>query len=213
LIQVVFSTGTIYLLLALHATSNRRVAQGSLKSALSQVDFCIHCMSEIGISWRIGNRTGDILRSLLEERLKPILARRFSCEPLLFSELPPDWFGSHPSPRDSEPDGTSLPPHNVPAPSAGQGAEAEWSHPVSYAVDHDAGLSQVPYDFTSQTQVGAGFFDAYAEAGSPSGLAFHAAHGKLFSDLDMSHFLLPTLGTFGPTEVYKEGAWSGDFSA
>ncbi|KAJ7747438.1 hypothetical protein DFH07DRAFT_747798 [Mycena maculata] len=76
LIQVVFSAGTIFLLLAAQATSGIRVAEGSLKSALAQVELCIQYLLEIGKSWQSATNTGEVLRNLLQGQLKAILQPR-----------------------------------------------------------------------------------------------------------------------------------------
>ncbi|KAJ7731550.1 hypothetical protein DFH07DRAFT_755597 [Mycena maculata] len=76
LMPVVFSAGTIFLLLAAQATTRIRVAQGSLRSAVAQVELCIEYLLEIGKSWQCATTTGEILRNLLQRQLKPILQSR-----------------------------------------------------------------------------------------------------------------------------------------
>lgn len=78
LVQVVFSAGTVFLLLAVRATSGVRVAEGSLGSALSQAELCIQYLLEIGKSWQCSTNIAEILRNLLHEQLKPVLERRSS---------------------------------------------------------------------------------------------------------------------------------------
>ncbi|KAJ7747455.1 hypothetical protein DFH07DRAFT_1062746 [Mycena maculata] len=88
LVQVIFSTGTIFLLLVAQATSGIRVAQGSLKSALVQVEICIRYLLEIGKSWQCGTNIGEILRNLLQEQFEPILqSRRFGKSSALYPAL------------------------------------------------------------------------------------------------------------------------------
>ncbi|KAF8646644.1 hypothetical protein AX16_007143 [Volvariella volvacea WC 439] len=76
LIQTVFSAGTIYLLVAVDATSGSRVAQGSLENSVSQANKCIEHLAEIGQSWQCASHIGDILKDLLRRQLQPILERR-----------------------------------------------------------------------------------------------------------------------------------------
>ncbi|KAJ7481445.1 hypothetical protein FB451DRAFT_990665, partial [Mycena latifolia] len=76
MLQIIFNAGTVFVLLALHATSSLRIAQGSLKTSLSQAELCIQYLSEMSTSWGSAARIGDILRSLIQDRLQPILARR-----------------------------------------------------------------------------------------------------------------------------------------
>ncbi|KAJ7151912.1 hypothetical protein C8R43DRAFT_846056, partial [Mycena crocata] len=74
--QVVFSAGTIFLLLAAQATSGTRVAQESLKTALAGVELCIQYLFEIGKSFKCAMNIGGILRNLLQEKFKPVLDAR-----------------------------------------------------------------------------------------------------------------------------------------
>ncbi|KAJ7116214.1 hypothetical protein C8R43DRAFT_1242292 [Mycena crocata] len=74
--QVVFSAGTIFLLLAAQATSGARVAQESLKTALTGAELCIEYLFEMGKSFKCAMNIGGILRTLLQEKLKPVLDAR-----------------------------------------------------------------------------------------------------------------------------------------
>ncbi|KAJ7764602.1 hypothetical protein DFH07DRAFT_698722, partial [Mycena maculata] len=74
--QVLFGAGTIFLLLALQATSSLRIAQGSLKTALAQVEQCIRYLHEVGRTWASAARAGDILHAVLHDKLRPIILRR-----------------------------------------------------------------------------------------------------------------------------------------
>ncbi|KAJ7151924.1 fungal-specific transcription factor domain-containing protein [Mycena crocata] len=76
LVQVIFSGGTIFLLLASQATAGTRIAQEALKSALMQAELCIQYLLEIGKSWQCATNIGGILRNLLQEQLKPVLDSR-----------------------------------------------------------------------------------------------------------------------------------------
>lgn len=76
LVQVIFSAGTVFLLLSLQATLNLRIAHQALKTSLSQAELCVQYLYEIGKSWRGAARAGDILSGLLDTKLKPILMCR-----------------------------------------------------------------------------------------------------------------------------------------
>ncbi|KAJ7084057.1 hypothetical protein B0H15DRAFT_911499 [Mycena belliarum] len=80
LLQVVFSAGTIFLLLALNATApaRLRIAHAALQTALTQVEQCVRYLHEIGLSWRCAARTGDILAAVLRDKLRPVIARRLA---------------------------------------------------------------------------------------------------------------------------------------
>ena len=201
ILQLVFGAGTVFLLLTLQATSSLRVAQGSLNASLAHAELCVQYLSEIGASWRAAGRTGDILRSLLEDRLKPILARRMSHEGLLPSEIQ----------RASPPAGQS---HQVrtrvarapeseclrPPAGAAQQAEARWTRPehtygrADQAPQHSP---QQPFDLPEHAEPDhdAGILDTLA-----------SLHGRTFLDLDTSDFLLPAFDSFGSADVWEDGA-------
>ncbi|KAJ6462423.1 hypothetical protein C8R45DRAFT_1026755 [Mycena sanguinolenta] len=73
---VIFSAGTVFFLRALQATGSSRIAQGVLNTALAQVEKCIRFLHDIGNTWPSANRTGDLLQSILDNRLKPVIMRR-----------------------------------------------------------------------------------------------------------------------------------------
>ncbi|KAK6974960.1 Zn(2)-C6 fungal-type domain-containing protein [Favolaschia claudopus] len=78
IIQIVFSAGTVFLLRALQATSGRRVAHGALNTALAQTEKCVGYLRAIGATWTGAARNGNILQALLDDRLRPIIARRLA---------------------------------------------------------------------------------------------------------------------------------------
>ncbi|KAF7369302.1 Zn(2)-C6 fungal-type domain-containing protein [Mycena venus] len=78
LLQVLFSAGTIYLLLALQATAGLRIAHGALQPAIEQAGHCIRYLHEMGRTWKCAARTGDILQILLHDKLGPIITRRLA---------------------------------------------------------------------------------------------------------------------------------------
>ncbi|KAJ7845918.1 hypothetical protein B0H13DRAFT_2094598 [Mycena leptocephala] len=70
--------GTVFLLRALHATASPRIAHGGLKTALMQVETCIRYLRIVGQTWRAGTRTADVLQTVLNDRLMPVIARRLA---------------------------------------------------------------------------------------------------------------------------------------
>ncbi|KAJ7028673.1 hypothetical protein C8F04DRAFT_50712 [Mycena alexandri] len=52
MLQIIFSAGTVFLLRALDATRNQRIAHASLKTALAQVEQCVRYLHEMGRAWR-----------------------------------------------------------------------------------------------------------------------------------------------------------------
>ncbi|KAJ7628379.1 hypothetical protein FB45DRAFT_918143 [Roridomyces roridus] len=87
MLQVVFSAGTVFVLFALQATASLRIAHGTLKTSLAQVELCIRYLDEISQTWSAAGRTADILRATLDEKLKPVISRRLS--PKSIEELTP----------------------------------------------------------------------------------------------------------------------------
>ncbi|KAF8216722.1 hypothetical protein K438DRAFT_1925784 [Mycena galopus ATCC 62051] len=75
---MVFSAATVFFLRALQATGSSRTAHGVLNMALAQVETCIRYMREMGETWASAKRSGDMLQTALDQRLKPIIARRLA---------------------------------------------------------------------------------------------------------------------------------------
>ncbi|KAK0469221.1 uncharacterized protein EV420DRAFT_15384 [Desarmillaria tabescens] len=76
LVQVLFSAGTIYLLLAGKASSGLRVAKKDLERFISQANLCVDYLNEIGKSWNFAMRISGILSNLLHRQLDPLLEKR-----------------------------------------------------------------------------------------------------------------------------------------
>ncbi len=76
LVQVLFSAGTVYLLLAGKAASGLRVAKKDLERFVSQADLCVDYLNEIGKSWSSATRIGGILSNLSHRQLDPLLEKR-----------------------------------------------------------------------------------------------------------------------------------------
>ncbi|KAJ7170905.1 hypothetical protein C8R43DRAFT_875329 [Mycena crocata] len=206
ILQVVFGAGTVFMLLALQATSSLRVGEGALRVSLAQADQCVQYLAEVGVSWRCAARTGDILRCLLEDRLKPIQGRRFSHEQLFRSET------SSPSL-----DGNANLPSLYSNPPVVNVAEAVGLGPR----DLEHGYSREGYLITEprHPQPPFGSFIDYSTHGESihfdylelqSSSVSDALHGTeagwTFSNLnpDISNFLLPTLDSFGSLSVWEE---------
>ncbi len=76
LIQIAFSAGTVYLLIAIQACSGVRVAQKELRYSLDQQRVIMHHLTEIGRSWPGATKIAEILMRLTQDRLMPLLERR-----------------------------------------------------------------------------------------------------------------------------------------
>lgn len=75
MVQIVFATGTVFLLGAIHATTGLRVAREALRHAQSQAEVCVQYLLEMGRSWECATNIAEILRRLMNERLQPWLQR------------------------------------------------------------------------------------------------------------------------------------------
>ncbi|KAF8216709.1 hypothetical protein K438DRAFT_1797691 [Mycena galopus ATCC 62051] len=75
---IVFSAATVFFLRALQATGSTRTARGVLNTALAQVETCIRYLHDMGDTWASAKRSGDMLQTALDQRLKPIIARRLA---------------------------------------------------------------------------------------------------------------------------------------
>jgi hypothetical protein len=76
LIQIAFSAGTVYLLIAIQACSGVRVAQKELRYSLDQQRLIMQHLTEIGRSWPGATKIAEILMRLTQDRLVPLLERR-----------------------------------------------------------------------------------------------------------------------------------------
>lgn len=192
ILQVIYSAASIFLLLALQATANRRIAQGSLRTALTQVEQCLGFLDEMGKSWECAARTRDMLRGVLDARLRPIIARRMEQKgvaedlPGLVPPLgaPADFGGVATNVRAESGVGSVLPPSDMwmygdnhsPQPALGD-AGSEWS--------------RISMEFLAQLE------------GDASSCTREAA----FSDFDASGFL-PTFGSFGNPEFWDQAVFN-----
>lgn len=222
--QIIFSAGSVYVLLALHATSSSRIARQALKSSISQAELCTRYLSEMGSSWSGAARTGDILRGLIEDRLAPIIARRqkFSSQrapasgvayenqssPALAAVRPQaarERNGENPlSNQPVHLDMTTV--HTVPLqsdPRAGFG----WDQSLSRVQREDgADHYQIVYDFFYRNVPEGNFLDERTESGSFSS-------GEDGNEMDISALGPETLGSFEPpTCPWDEGTCPSDLS-
>ena len=76
LIQTVFSTGTVYFLVALQASSGNHIAEKEFRYSWDQATLARQYLSEIGTSWKCATSTSDILISLMEKHVRPLLDRK-----------------------------------------------------------------------------------------------------------------------------------------
>ncbi|TFK25471.1 hypothetical protein FA15DRAFT_358461 [Coprinopsis marcescibilis] len=81
IIQPLFAAGTIFLLSGVQATSGVRVANKELKNSCDNLKLCIQYLREIGKSWQCAVSIESILRSLIEDRLKPVMEKRKNSGP------------------------------------------------------------------------------------------------------------------------------------
>ncbi|KAJ7481446.1 hypothetical protein FB451DRAFT_128986 [Mycena latifolia] len=215
MLQIIFSAGTVFVLLSLHATSSLRIAQGSLKVSLSQAELCLQYLSEMSTSWKAAGRTGDILRSLIEDRLKPTLERRFANDRSLrsASDSPPARHAARQREPERQRTSQSIPrdgmrsqtlPNLPPSFGAPPHTELGWDLPLhpdlQVPVEYvRAERYQLPLGLFGEAELEAGVLDAHAEPGS-SGRSGGA-------DLDMASFFLPqSLDSIAP-DIWEDGLW------
>jgi len=75
-IQIPFSASTVFVLSAIQACSGVRIAQKELRSSLNQQATVLNYLQIIGRSWPGAVKIATILKDLIHDRLKPLLARR-----------------------------------------------------------------------------------------------------------------------------------------
>ena len=73
LIQTAFSAGTVYLLIAMQATSGARIARKELRHSLDQETLVQQYLQEIGMSWNCATKISATLRNLMNEQVRPLL--------------------------------------------------------------------------------------------------------------------------------------------
>ncbi|KAJ4001976.1 hypothetical protein F5050DRAFT_1559716, partial [Lentinula boryana] len=75
-VQIVFAAGTIYVLLAVQATTGLRVAKKELKTYIDRAELCIQYLLEIGRSFKCASDIAEILKGLIVTQLRPVLERK-----------------------------------------------------------------------------------------------------------------------------------------
>ncbi|KAJ6625099.1 hypothetical protein B0H10DRAFT_654938 [Mycena sp. CBHHK59/15] len=197
MLQVVFSCGTVFLLLSLQATSSFRIAHGQLEASLSQAELCIQHLLEIGQSWRAALRTGEILRGLLYDKLKPILARRFAHEALLNPvEVPVSSSAGHSAAQavSSASSESAAVSNNVAVSHPAE--DTQWNTSQNAQLlsggNEDVAWSQMSFDFSNQRMA-----DSFIES---SGFPLMDPLPGAFSDLGMPELVLPTFDSFASSE-------------
>ena len=73
LIQIAFSAGSVYLLIAVQACSAVPVAKKEVDHAIAQQKLVVEYLHEIGRSWPGANKIVEILRDLVQKKLTPLL--------------------------------------------------------------------------------------------------------------------------------------------
>src|SRR6266511_2163712 len=73
LIQILFSAGTVYLLIAIQASSGVRMAQKELGYSSDRQKLVMQYLQEVGASWKGASNISGILKKLMQEQLRPLL--------------------------------------------------------------------------------------------------------------------------------------------
>lgn len=73
MIQILFSAGTVYLLVAIQASSGVRMAQKELGYSSDKQKLVMQCLQEVGASWKGATNISGILKKLMQEQLRPLL--------------------------------------------------------------------------------------------------------------------------------------------
>ena len=73
LIQTAFSAGTVYLLIAMQASSGTRIAQKELRHSLDQETLVQQYLQEMGLSWHCATNISVTLRNLMTAQVRPLL--------------------------------------------------------------------------------------------------------------------------------------------
>ncbi|KAJ7512365.1 hypothetical protein B0H11DRAFT_2268428 [Mycena galericulata] len=176
MLQVLFGAGTVFLLLALHATASIRIGHGSLQTALDYVERCIRHLHEMGQTWSCAARTADILRSLLHDKLGPIITRRLAPNGVPLSITTAIASLSSKNDGPAGPDGSSgITPHT-----------SHW---------RDDEWTQLPPNFVSSQNDAIQFDES----------SCLRSEGHIFAELDMAGLLLPSLDGFGAPELWDSG--------
>ncbi|KAJ7337434.1 hypothetical protein DFH08DRAFT_1014449 [Mycena albidolilacea] len=210
MVQVLFNAGTIFLLRALQATTSPRIAHGALNTALAQVETCLKYLQEVAETWPSGARTRDTLQAIVNDRLRPVLARRLAQK----GEQASSSAAATRSSSSSSPSSPSPSLSEKPAPPLTYAGEPSLESILStmpaptYASSSwnpqqlVPSWTQSPIDFFAQTQ------------NAPAATAFDAQslYDSAFADVDMTA-LLPSIDFFPAQELWEQGIMGDDRAA
>ncbi|KAF8208168.1 hypothetical protein K438DRAFT_1574876 [Mycena galopus ATCC 62051] len=198
MIQIMFNAATIFLLRALQATASPRIAHGALNTALAQVETCGKYLEEVALTWASAARTKDTLQAILNDRLKPVIARRLAHKTEQTSPAPAAAASasSSSSPPSEEPanshadEDVTSPLTTMPAPAWNTTDLAIPSWP------------QVPMDFMQPQN---------AALPTPASVFGAESLGAIdaFTDVDMTA-LLPNIDYFGAPEFWEQSVFNDD---
>ena len=73
LIQIAFSAGTVYLLIAMQASSGAHITRKELRHSLDQEILVQQYLQEIGLSWNCATNISATLRNFMNEQVRPPL--------------------------------------------------------------------------------------------------------------------------------------------
>ncbi|KAK7024940.1 Zn(2)-C6 fungal-type domain-containing protein [Favolaschia claudopus] len=186
--QLVFNAATIFLLLALQATASARKAHGALNTALAQVETCLGYLEEMSATWMCGKFAKDTLQTVLDKRLRPVIARRLQKGEKASTESS--------SSSSASPDVASTTAVAVPSPArSAELGELTTMPAQSYGTRDSVDVNGHPPwgDFFDQTQ---SVFDASSFATDPT---------LNFGDVDMDMTaLLPNYDFFTSSELWQQ---------
>ncbi|KAJ6463952.1 hypothetical protein C8R45DRAFT_504466 [Mycena sanguinolenta] len=179
--QVVFSAGTIFMLRALQATASPRIAHTALNQALAQVETCVKHLNAVAETWISGGRTRDALQAILNDKLRPVIARRLAVK------------------GEQVQSASSLPLQN---PSAAQTVTGPLSTMPALTTDDTSMWNKLPVPDWSQASLD--FFAQTQDAPAASAFSVDALTSTdTFADVDMTA-LLPNIDYFGAPELWEE---------
>ena len=73
LIQTAFAAGTVYLLIAMQASTRPRIARKEFRHSMGQETLVLQYLQEIGLSWNCATPVSVTLRKLMDEQVRPHL--------------------------------------------------------------------------------------------------------------------------------------------
>ncbi|KAF7366737.1 Zn(2)-C6 fungal-type domain-containing protein [Mycena sanguinolenta] len=200
--QVVFNAGTIFMLRALQATASPRIAHGALNTALAQLETCIKYLNGVGETWPSAARIRDTLQAILNDRLRPVIARRLAVKG---EQIPsPPVIATPPFPSLDNPSAVAAVTPSLPSldsPSAGGNVESSLSTMPAPTYDTSGwnkpcgpNWSPATLDFFAQVQ------------NAPAASAFGADILDAFADADMTA-LLPNIEYFGAPDLWQQNVF------